>query len=304
MSRRPGRSKGDIPAPLPGKKGFTLVELLIVILLGTVIMGSVVGLLFMFITNFEINSDYTAARQRGEMVFTILQEPVLHVSLGMPNTSPDFGNCFDDPAYDPDLELSGWNGPLNIINNRELQIAYAIPSGVAAVLEYTFNQGTAETIDLAGDISSLGGKISSDNTSTTGWVAFPSCGTAFRVVSPYTAGDSSIQLVSYIDSGIIPFFDELHLVRALDVKVNNGTFTAEDPTTNESLGQVDGILDIFFEMDAATDLLTASVLARGDQRYPDLVTPAVLPGWPGGSLSEEMRHYRVSVLQTSWRVRN
>jgi len=291
---------GNTHIPLKGNRGFTLVELLIVIIVGTAIMGAVVGLLFMFITNFEINRDYTAARQRGEMVFAILKNPLLQVSLGMPNDSPDFGNCF---AENP--TLTGLGLPLTTASNdRVLRIAYAVPSGIAADSQYTFTVGNPAMIKLAGDVSSLGGKISSDSTSTTGWVAFPSCGAAFRVVSPYTAGDSSITLISNIESGIMPFFDELHFVRTLEVKLESGVLTAKDPTTNETLGQVEGILDIFFEMDENSELLTASVLARGDQRNPDLVTPDTLPEWPGGNLTEEMRHYRVSVLQTSWRVRN
>jgi len=282
----------------PGRKGFTLVELLIVILIGSLIMGTVVGLLVFFINNFEINREYTAARQKGEMVFAILQKPILQVSLGMPNTSPDFGSCFAENST-----LAHWNGPLNISNDRELFIAYAVPSGVAADSEYSFSQNDPFDIFLAGDLSGLVGQIDpSDLDSTEAWVTFPSTGNAFRV-NELDLLNGGIKLVSK-ESSVIPFFDELHFIRALRVSLQNGLLIAEDLTRGEILGQVDGILDISFEMDHDADLLTASVLARGDVRNPRKVTPADLPDWPGNNLSDEMRHYRVSVLQTSWRVRN
>ena len=76
------------------KQGFTLVEMLIALLLGTVIAGAVVTVLVVYVYNFEQTDDITAARQRGEMVLSILEGPVLHAGLGMPNTSPDFYDSF------------------------------------------------------------------------------------------------------------------------------------------------------------------------------------------------------------------
>jgi len=272
-------------------KGLTLVELLIVLLLGILITGTVVGLLFTFVKSYEENVEYTTARQRGQMVFTILSRPVKLAGLGMP-TSDDFGDCFSEED-----EISSWEGPVDITGSDDiLRIAYAVPSGIAVAEGKVYSSGSSLTIDLtSGDVAE------------TDWITFPSANTVFKLNS---TGSSEIDATPKSgNGGTLPFFDELHYVRFLQSTLEDGIFKVIDPLTGNSLSSVEGIEDVFFEYKSEEKLLTAYILARGDVRHDEMVTPEIVPGWPKDKedvepLSDETRHYRVSVHTGSWRVRN
>lgn len=267
------------------RQGLTLVEVLIVILVSSIIMGSVVGLLFMFVFNSEEDIEYSTARQRGQMAFALLSKPVKQSSLGIPNTSDDFKTCFSENAT-----VNSWDGPVHIESGgRVLNVAYAVPSGIAVEHETDFTQGSSITINLT-----------STDVESNDWVTFPSASSAFLVTD---TGLSSIQVTPKA-TGTLPFFDELHYIHFLTARLSNGQLVVKDSLSTESLGIVEGIADIFFSYDPGEQIVTTSVLARGDRRHDDLVSPADIKDWPDNPVSNETRHYRVSVHTSSWRVRN
>lgn len=267
-------------------KGFTLVEILIVILIGSMIMGSVVGLLYTFVYSYEQDLEYTTARQRGQMVFTLLSGPLRQSGLGIPNTSADFQACFSVEA-----DVNSWGGPLNVISgDRAIQVAYAVPSGIANEQEIIFTSGTNTNIDLT----------SGNVEPKTDWITFPSANAAFLINTPVT---SPINVTPKSD-GTLPFFDEIHYVSFLEARLENGEFIVEDPVNDETISTVTGIEDVIFDYDPDDGIITASVLARGDTRHDELVTPANVAGWPDNPVADETRHYRVSVHRSRWRVRN
>jgi prepilin-type N-terminal cleavage/methylation domain-containing protein len=78
-----------------GRKAFSLTELLVTLLVTGIIMGAVLGAMTLFLSNFQFISSGVSARQRAEMVLSVLAKPIQHAGLGMPVTSDDFQTAFD-----------------------------------------------------------------------------------------------------------------------------------------------------------------------------------------------------------------
>lgn len=296
MKTYPCYLKHHIPSKLKKnwRPGLSIVELVITIVIGSIIMAAVIGLFSVFINTFEEDTELSTARQRGQMVFAILTGPVLSTSLGIPNTSADIQTCFAENAT-----LSTWSAPIKITGDNTLELIYAIPTGIGITQETEFRSTDGPfTIDLT-ESSSFFVNIA-DKNKTDAWVTFPSAGTAFLATNIF----GSTITIEPTATGLITFFDEVHCVRALKASVASGRFEAQDLTRGELLGSVDGISDLHFEYDTDNRVLTAYVLARSSTRKEDQITPATLDEWPGGAISAEDRHYRLSVFRTSWRIRN
>lgn len=281
-------------------KGFTLVEVILVVIIGSIVMASVVGLLFAFLISHEQDVDFTTARQRGQMVFTILTKPVLGSGLGAPNDTSSFQSVFDD---DEDL-VSAWDGPLVISpdisgeSSRDLYLVYAEPVGIGVEEETDFTSGTDCDIPVS--------EHATDKVDVGDWVSFPSSGTSFKVTKYENGTQPTLTVTNYDTSGTVPLFDELHRTRAVRMYVENGVFKADNVFDSGQLGEVSGIGDMFYEWDDDSRVLTAYVLARGQSRKDELVTPSTMDEWPDAAepISDENRHYRLSVFRSSWRVRN
>ena len=105
---------------LKSRKGFSLVEILIAVVILSIVSIAAVGLFFAFTKHFEQSADLTAARQRGEMVLSRLELPALQAGLSMPNKTADFEKVFvvdTSPKIDLITALrtatgSGWNEPV------------------------------------------------------------------------------------------------------------------------------------------------------------------------------------------------
>jgi hypothetical protein len=276
--------------------------MLIALLLGTVIAGTVVTVLLVYVFNFEQTDDITAARQRGEMVLSILEGPVLHAGLGMPNTSPDFKNTFDHETYDfLNFDSVEMTSPVKIVDSKDMYIFYSIPSK-------HFASQSADLLDVSFDITVEPGNISSkrllDHSSTfKSWVTFPTGGVPLYITSltnftDYTKLECSVYGGP---SGVISQYDELHYIRAMHAWVDEGSFYTEDLTIQGQQPRVDGIEDIFFDYDSDNGLLTVYVLARGNQKDSDFATQS-LEEWPSDFPDDPQ--YRLVVVRGSWRIRN
>lgn len=291
MRSIPGQSKHSGSA-----EGFTLVELMIVVVIGLVVMGSVLGLFWTFFLNYEQNMDYTTARQRGQMVFSIMNRPVLASGLGMPYETGEFKNVFQEH-----LHLKDWDGPLVISPDsdgnpsRDLYAAYALPSGIGVVEEVEFTS----TSDFDVEVSTFDSAIASGD-----WISLPSASTSFTV-EDFTDSPPQITLDAEV-SGTVPLYDEIHHTRAALFTLEDSSFRAINRIEPGVLGEVSGIGDVFYEWDEDDRILTAYVLARGQTRKDEFITPAALDEWPDEAepISDENRHYRLTVLRSSWRVRN
>jgi|GEM_PF-1727492 prepilin-type N-terminal cleavage/methylation domain-containing protein len=291
------------------RRGFTLVELMLVILVSVLMMGTVVGLLYTFVLNYEENSEYSTARQRGQMAFALLSRSIAEAGLGISSDgleayikgiSPDLADDWE--------EDSGWKMPVYVCDNadgeksRDLYVVYALPSGLAN-MEEKFFADSAITIDLTSEDKE---NICEDNL----WLAFPSAGALFKFNRYMTSDKDSIEATYQgVDGGTLPLFDELHFLRLLRATVENGQFVvryldvAEDPPEWKSLGRVEGIEDMVFSRDLDDHIVTTYVLGRGDVKHDKLVTPETVDGWPD-EFEIPDRHYRISAHASGWRLRN
>jgi len=274
-------------------RGFSLVELLIVMLVLSIVAGATMGLLVSYMKQSEQTNELTTARQRAEMVFAILDTEVLHAGLGMPDDDARFQAVFS--GLDT---ISSWSGPVSVVSGDILQIVYAVPMGIGVANEYDLSSGVDHDITVTGDIST--DLVSTQTTKTKGWVILPS------LLCPVKVKDinGTTLTIETPEAGELSFFDELHYLRALRSMVSNGTFYTEDVTNQSAQPRVEGIMDVRFQWDQSSHVLGIWVLARGDTRHSGLISPQTLPDWPFGNLPDETRHYRVTVLHNDWRVRN
>lgn len=274
-------------------KAFTLTELLIAMLIVGIIAGATIGLLVTYLKQFEQSTELTAARQRGEMVFAILDAQVLHSGLGMPDETAAFQSAFAGLGA-----ISGWNAPVSVTSGDVLQIVYAVPAGLAVTAEYELQAGTSQNIGLTGPIPA--NLLATGITCTKGWAIFPSLGNPVKVTG---ISGSTLTILPTVD-GHLAFFDELHYIRAERVTISGEHLYTEDVTNQSAQPRLEGIADLRFQWDASSRLLRCWVLARGDVRHNDLISPATLSDWPWGTIPDEQRHYRLTVVQSVWRVRN
>jgi len=274
------------------------VELLISMLLGTIIVGAVIGILMVYVFDFEQTDDITAARQRGEMVLAILQNPVLHAGLGIPNSSPDFADSFNNLSGLPDETIIPSTGDAgNIIN-----LCYSMPSKSYTSASYDIDSDatsfdiTLETIPSGIDISDV----------IKAWVILPTADIPFQVTNVNTTTKRISGNIYHDNSIFIAQYDELHYLRSLEAKVVDGEFYVRENLDGSGFQpRVDGIEQIYFKNN--NGILTVYVLARGNKKDSDFATE-VVHGWPSDEVAIDNavkdKGYRLVTVRGSWRIRN
>ncbi len=283
------------------KCGFTLVELLIVIVVGLIITAGVVSIMWVYIFDFEQTDDITAARQRGEMVLSILEGPILHAGLGMPNESPDFADSFNNftgvSAMDEPIRITG-------TDDDEIYICFSMPSSNVIADSVDFASDPSPDITMNSSIDGNNIEYDSTNPDLKAWVVFPTANVPFHVYSNFTSPNLSLESFG-TGSGIIAQYDELHYVRAIHAYVSNGQFYTHDLTISSAQPRVDGVEKIYFVNDGG--VLSVYVLTRGNKIDVGLATDRSIPGWDEDVLPDidtNSKKYRLSVTKGSWRIRN
>jgi hypothetical protein len=253
--------------------------------------------MWIYVFDFEQTDDITAARQRGEMVLSILEGPILHAGLGMPNVSPDLADSFNNLNLIPDevlVPVSGDSGDV-------FQVCYSIPSSAVAESSHDIPSDTSTfqvSMDQVPTNVETGGTIKS-------WITFPTANTPLNVD---TVSGTDLTLIAYSEgSGLIAQYDELHYIRVLEAKVESGTFKVKDVTDSTSSFQsrVDGVEQIYFVNEDG--VLSVYVLTRGNKQNVDLADDRDIPGWDESklpSIDSSSKKYRLSVTKGSWRIRN
>jgi len=315
---------------LKSRRGFSLVEILIAVVILSIVSIAAVGLFFAFTKHFEQSADLTAARQRGEMVLSRLETAVLQAGLSMPNKTSDFEDAFvvnTTPKIDLITALrnviSGWNKPVYLYENagtvgmttyyKRLGIVYCLGSGIGVLEdEHEVEADTDIVLKLSAACPDNQVKVATAASATDGWVTFSGCQVPFVVKSVDNANEKLTVTASKRD--FIPLYAELQYLRALCAYVSSpgGTspqFYIQDVTRGPAQPAVEGVSQVLFSFDDsgtdATNVLTVHVLLRGNRRFPGQYTLGDVPGWPiAGTVTDEDRHYRLVAISASWRVRN
>jgi prepilin-type N-terminal cleavage/methylation domain-containing protein len=285
------------------KKGraFTLTELLIVAVIVAIIGGAGISLTYAFLQHEERVEDMTTASQRGEIVFSILEKPILHAGLGMPDEGADFQSAFTIGSSN--LEIAYWDGPVSVAKDNStehLGVVYAVATSCAAASSYDIASGDVVEVSFEGELPQ--GQISGGNRGELkSWVAFPASELPFFVESVV---DSRTLELSASGHAFIAKYDKLCLVRALKAYADSGFFYVEDVTSGSGAQPVvEGIAGARFSYDSAKRLVTVTILCRGAKRYDRAVTVSPPPPWED-ALSSEDRHYRLIAMRRVWRIRN
>lgn len=294
--------------------GMTLVELLISLIIAGLVGASIVGFLVVFVTNFQVNADLAEARQRAEMVFTLLGKPVRQAGLGLPVSRDLFDTVFsDDDSFLDDTAFSLLDGGVldEILETASkdsiLYGLYSVPTGYVITEDETPFEDDDGTVSYS--INSARGNntlLDYQEVSSRRWVVFPATRAVFKVESNPSSSHVSL---SPRQDGAFSLFDEMHVLRVLEAKVESGDFIMQDPTTNERYGSVEGIVAVRFLFNPTSRVLTAWVLARGGSRQDHIVTKGDVLQWEDEKgdprhIETGWRYYRLNALSSSWRIRN
>jgi len=301
-------------------KGFTLTEILIAVLILGIVGGSALTLGHTYIKHFEQANEITIAKDRATMVLTFLEKRVLHAGLGMPSQSGEFEAAFEglwehqDFKSFHDPEDRRWHRPVQkpepplfsepFSESEVLLVAYAVPSGAHAnrAGKITSSGVDVEISDKSADTEADEGKTAK------GWVVFSSGEWPFKVKELDNHSNPKRIELSMNGQGDRPVRenDQLHYVRFMEARAEGGSFKTRDLAISKMKSGlqpiIEGILDCRFRLDK-NGLLAVSVLARGNKKYSDFVTPADVPHW-GTVEDDEWRKYHLVALTRGWRVRN
>lgn len=287
---------------LKKRRAFTLTEILVAVLIMAIVAGSVMMLGYTYFKHFEQANEITIAKDRATMVMTYLERRILHTGLGMPASADDFVDGFAGLLTG---DLEEWDSsifsPENEDSSSTLKIAYALPSGVYSIESADIGT-TASAVRISKTIDV--GNFDFSDSSTKGWVVFPSVTTPLRITAvDNTSGSESVSLQSKTGNWYLPANDELFYVRFMEATVDDGKFKIKEHTLGGGLQPVvEGVIGCNFSLDE-NKVLKVSILARGSKKYSSSVSPASIPGWDG-VVDNESRKYYLVVINKGWRIRN
>lgn len=125
-------------------KGFTLIEILIVVLIMAIVIGVVGSLLAGYMRMSNETADQSVAKSRALDVFNAMQVPVLNAALGIPTDTMAYFTIAGGADNPP---IASWSAPMEIKDTTSyastasqgdvLRLVYSVPSG--------FKNGIGET---------------------------------------------------------------------------------------------------------------------------------------------------------------
>jgi len=302
------------------RRGFTLVELLIAIVITGLVMGSVITILFSVFKSYELHQDLSEAKQRGQIALAAIHPFVLNAGLGLPNKEADFQAAFSglDPVLPAQaarrfkgfVQLASASGDALSSGTAApaLWLVYSEPSGAGVGKEYAVPKNPSPHFPI--EVEPFGtlahaSNLSTDASQLKAWISFPSASSPFRISSVDTTAET-LSLDSSSDQWIAAF-DELHFVRAVKISSAGGVLKIDHLDGTEVRSAADGVAGMWCTFDPEGDrVLTVRVLARSGTKRSDQ-RQSVIVGWPDDAVPAKSgldSSYRYAVVSRSWRIRN
>lgn len=309
------------------KRGFTLVEILISVVILGLVMASVLTLFFSVFKSYEFHQDIMEAKQRGQIAIIAIQPILLNAGLGLP-TADDFFDIFKgrsnliikNPADKNDK--GNFRSCVQIAESRNLSslekeeaalwVLYSVPTGAGVNYEYNFLKNDlgrfTETDDEIENLDKLDlvKNAPANSSNLKGWVSFPGSKSAFYV-KEFNKLNGILEIESY-ETQQVRAYDEVHYVRGAKIytEKRNDIPSLIIDRVDGSGGQVvvEGIEGLWFTYDVEDDkILTVYVLSRADAKHAEQYQSSV-EGWPESAPPPTDWGYRYTVVSRSWRVRN
>lgn len=293
------------------RKAFTLVEVLLVLIIGAIVAGSAVSLLYTYLKNYEHSTEYTEALQRGQMALTVLRPAVLNAGFGIPGDPEDFLSLKNSLGLDvaSPLDVRDYMG----MKNSDLRLLYALPSsiGVGAAVDDISSSFTMRIFPRDIKAAELKSAIKSAyGYDEYRWLIFPSAGVPLRTSSVPNGVSLSFSGAPEGIRGSVSPGDRLFFLRYLRAcigKQSGQSIPSLYVTDNgyPAQPQVLGIRRIFFDYSDDTKVLKTWILSQGDTRFPEPLDQKIeWPSQSGYELTSDDRRYYLAVSTADWRIRN
>jgi prepilin-type N-terminal cleavage/methylation domain-containing protein len=247
-------------------RGFSLVEVLFVVLIMGIVVGVVSSLMLGFVGNFEMTDDQSLARRRAQDVFNILQVPILNAGLGLPaddgtSGAPPVNNMYYFGTVNGKAApISEWHGPVQVISNDfgrgdALRLVYSVFAGVKQVSDediITFGgppSGVKSTTlritdPLRAGYDGITPSVGESSRSVHSYIAFPGMGLHPLLVTGtgpdtidvagLTPRTVTVPSEDVVEKGVIRPYHDVHFVRAGVAYVDDqSTFCFADITTSD-----------------------------------------------------------------------
>lgn len=308
------------------KKGFSLPELLITIVVFLIVGLITINLLSDFIKFFVSDDEQVLARQRGMDVIKILEVPVLHSALGIPANVPSdpyrvdvFQKTFPEATKAP---FRNWGSPLYISGskNDDLRILYGKASGLFQLDEDgdAFSISPLELeLKLSGVLSALDVSLDAPGR-TNGWITFPGQMLPVTIKSGLDSDTplvkayrQSIQTAKYSEK--MNAFNELIYLQARRAWVDSDNyFHLMEVISSDAQGSgpevtLPGVMRIRFARVENDHILSMDVLTRGNSRDPERVQklkdthPDLISRW---NITDSEAEFVLEETSMQWRIRN
>ncbi len=320
------------------KQGFSLTELLIALAIMAIVAIVLVIMFSRFVEFFVSDDEQVLARQRGMDVVKLLEVPVLHVALGIPENIPgdaDRSNIFEKtfevnavtPTANPPFRSWGSSLLISGTKSDDLRLLYGKPSGVFQRDEDrdAFFVLTEMNLNLTKPLDASIVTVANTTTNakkTSAWITFPGQSLPMTITAGLDTTTPkaktyrrSIQTAEYNEK--VNAFSEVLYLQARRAWVDSDNvfhlIEVENIDTKGSGPELTlpGVLRIQFEeiLDAEGKprVLKMGLLTRGDTRDTARVKrlqesrPDLVSRW--GTTNSEAE-YVVDETSIQWRIRN
>lgn len=263
------------------RRGFSLVELLLVIVVGTICMAAAYPLLWVFFSTFSQNDEYVSAQENAYNATLAMGQIVLLGGLGMPAG-----------AVPASVGGSALSNVVSVNASKDnLTVVWSIPMG-AVTKDRMDNPGAGGKLFLT---ESLLGKLRVGD-----MVVFPPTRCFFAIRTVDAAG-VSLSLVS--GDAAVEQFSELHKVESsrFYVDPSDHTLRRNDIWGARNQPLLGGIWGLSVDVVAGGRAVDVTLLGGSSQVLARPLAQEV-PGWSPRNLPADDR--RFVAIRKIWRVRN